>query len=91
MQAASVFPQTRAPAGSCRSRTLPARRSGKTLTGKRTGIIQKGIESASRACPKTCKRAEIMQKWDKFMSDILESNPDNSPVMAELKEVYRLE
>jgi L-rhamnose mutarotase len=36
-------------------------------------------------------RKEIMQKWDKFMSDILESNPDNSPVMAELKEVYRLD
>lgn len=36
-------------------------------------------------------RKEIMQKWDKFMSDILESNPDNSPVMAELKEVYRFE
>ena len=36
-------------------------------------------------------QAEIMQIWDKFMSDILESNPDNSPVMTELKEVYRLE
>ena len=36
-------------------------------------------------------QTEIMRKWDKFMADILESNPDNSPVITELKEVYRLE
>ncbi len=36
-------------------------------------------------------RTEIMRKWDEFMADILESNPDNSPVITELKEVYRLD
>jgi L-rhamnose mutarotase len=30
----------------------------------------------------------IMQKWWAFMKDIMESNPDNSPVSVSLKEVF---
>ncbi len=33
----------------------------------------------------------IVQKWWKFMSDIMSVNPDDSPVTTELKEVFYLE
>ena len=32
----------------------------------------------------------VMQKWWKYMADIMESNPDNSPVQTPLKEVFYL-
>jgi L-rhamnose mutarotase len=31
---------------------------------------------------------EIVQKWWKYMADIMETNPDNSPVSTELEEVF---
>lgn len=33
---------------------------------------------------------EIMKKWWAYMSDIMESNPDNSPVSTSLDEVFYL-
>lgn len=33
---------------------------------------------------------EICQKWWAFMADIMASNPDNSPVSQELKQVFFL-
>ena len=32
----------------------------------------------------------VMQKWWKYMADIMETNPDNSPVQLPLKEVFYL-
>jgi L-rhamnose mutarotase len=34
---------------------------------------------------------EVVQKWWKYMADIMEVNSDNSPVSIPLKEVFRLE
>lgn len=34
---------------------------------------------------------EIIQKWWAYMADIMETNPDNSPVSIPLKEVFYLE
>lgn len=34
---------------------------------------------------------QIVKKWWKFMSDIMEVNGDNSPVTMELKEVFYLD
>jgi L-rhamnose mutarotase len=31
-----------------------------------------------------------MQRWWKYMADIMESNPDNSPIQTPLKEVFYL-
>jgi L-rhamnose mutarotase len=31
-----------------------------------------------------------MQRWWKYMGDIMESNPDSSPVQTSLKEVFYL-
>ncbi|GAG94689.1 unnamed protein product [marine sediment metagenome] len=36
-------------------------------------------------------QTEIVQKWWKFMSDIMEVNEDNSPVIVMLKEVFYLD
>ena len=33
---------------------------------------------------------EIMKRWWKHMADIMETNPDNSPVSISLKEVFYL-
>jgi len=35
-------------------------------------------------------RHEIIRKWWDYMSDIMEVNPDNSPVSVELEEVFYL-
>jgi L-rhamnose mutarotase len=32
----------------------------------------------------------VMKKWWKYMSDIMEANPDNSPVSIPLQEVFYL-
>jgi L-rhamnose mutarotase len=34
---------------------------------------------------------EVVQKWWKYMADIMIVNPDNSPVSVPLREVFRLE
>jgi len=36
-------------------------------------------------------KTEIVKKWWAFMADIMETNPDQSPVSAELEEVFYLE
>jgi L-rhamnose mutarotase len=33
---------------------------------------------------------DVMQRWWKYMGDIMESNPDHSPVSVPLKEVFYL-
>src|SRR5688572_8157919 len=34
---------------------------------------------------------EIVQRWWRYMADIMHTNPDYSPVSVPLKEVFRLE
>ncbi len=36
-------------------------------------------------------QTEIVKKWWKFMADIMETNPDNSPLTKTLEEVFYLE
>lgn len=36
-------------------------------------------------------QTEIVRKWWKFMSDIMKTNPDNSPVTIPLEEVFYME
>jgi len=36
-------------------------------------------------------QTEIVQKWWKFMADIMKTNPDNSPVSVALEEVFYME
>ena len=34
---------------------------------------------------------EIVQKWWKYMADIMETNPDNSPISIPLEEVFYMD
>ncbi len=34
---------------------------------------------------------DVCQRWWKYMGNVMPSNPDNSPVSSELKEVFWLE
>ena len=36
-------------------------------------------------------KKEIVQRWWKYMADIMDTNADHSPVSTPLKEVFRLE
>lgn len=36
-------------------------------------------------------KTEIVQKWWKYMADIMKVNPDNSPISVELEEVFYME
>ena len=36
-------------------------------------------------------KTEIVQKWWAYMADIMETNPDNSPVSIPLQEVFYLD
>ena len=36
-------------------------------------------------------QTEIVQKWWKFMADIMKANPDNSPVTIPLEELFYME
>ncbi|HJX70315.1 MAG TPA: L-rhamnose mutarotase [Bacteroidales bacterium] len=50
--------------------------------------VQKVVgDSGSQDLGKT----EIVRKWWKFMADIMETNPDNSPVSIPLQEVFHLD
>ena len=44
-------------------------------------------ESSSQDLGKT----EIVKKWWKYMADIMETNPDNSPVTIPLEQVFYME
>ena len=34
---------------------------------------------------------EIVKKWWKYMADLMECNPDNSPVVVPLREVFHMD
>ena len=37
------------------------------------------------------KDSEVCQKWWAYMKDVMETNPDNSPVSTDLREVFHLD
>ncbi len=50
------------------------------------GVMQINSPEALDELPKH----PVMKKWWAYMKDIMESNPDNSPVSVSLKEVFYL-
>jgi len=50
------------------------------------GVLKVKDQLSLDALPKQ----EIMQRWWNYMKDIMEANPDNSPVSVPLKEVFYL-
>jgi L-rhamnose mutarotase len=48
-------------------------------------------KTRSSAGSQDLAKNEIVQRWWRYMADIMDTNPDHSPVSVPLKEVFRLE
>jgi len=48
------------------------------------------LKAADLAALDNLPASPVMQRWWQYMGDIMESNPDNSPVSVPLKEVFYL-
>ena len=57
---------------------------------ERTGILFAILQIADPKQLDTLPAQAVMQRWWAYMQDIMESNPDNSPVTTPLKEVFYL-
>ena len=49
------------------------------------------VQKQSGASSQDLGSTAIVQKWWAYMADIMDTNPDNSPVSVPLKEVFHLE
>ncbi len=58
---------------------------------KETNTLFGYIEIESEELWKSSADTEINRKWWDFMADIMETNPDNSPVSIDLYPVFYLE
>lgn len=58
---------------------------------KETNILYGYIEVESNEHWTESANTEICKKWWAYMADIMETNPDNSPVSMDLKEVFHLD
>ncbi len=56
-----------------------------------THILFAVLKIENPALLDTLPQHAVMQKWWAFMGDIMEANPDNSPVSKPLKQVFHLE
>ena len=56
-----------------------------------TNVLFGYIEVESRELWDKSADTEICRKWWDYMADIMETNPDNSPVSIDLTEVFHLD
>ncbi|WP_077621068.1 L-rhamnose mutarotase [Bacillus sinesaloumensis] len=49
------------------------------------------VEIESEEMWDAMSQTEVCQRWWAYMKDIMETNPDNSPVSKELKQVFYLD
>ncbi|MDH3650306.1 MAG: L-rhamnose mutarotase [Saprospiraceae bacterium] len=56
-----------------------------------TNILFAFQKVSSEGGSQDLKQTEIVQRWWKFMADIMKVNPDNSPVTVPLQELFYLE
>jgi L-rhamnose mutarotase len=56
-----------------------------------TNILFAYQEQAGSRSSQDLGKTEIVKKWWKYMSDIMETNPDNSPVTIPLEQVFYME
>lgn len=57
---------------------------------EQTGYLFGVLKAENTALVDDLKNSPLMQQWWQFMSDIMETNNDNSPVTTPLKEVFYL-
>ena len=58
---------------------------------KQTSTLFGYVEIEDAARWDAIAQTQICQKWWAYMKDIMPSNPDNSPVSKELKEVFHID
>ncbi|MBN2213509.1 MAG: L-rhamnose mutarotase [Bacteroidales bacterium] len=58
---------------------------------KETNILFAVQKVAGDSGSQDLGKTEIVQKWWKYMADIMETNPDNSPVSIPLQEVFHID
>lgn len=58
---------------------------------RRTNLLFSYIEIEDEEIWNESADSEISQKWWDYMADIMETNPDNSPVSFELEELFHLD
>ena len=58
---------------------------------KETNILYGYIEIENAELWDESANTEICKKWWAYMADIMETNPDNSPVSTDLVEVFHLD
>jgi L-rhamnose mutarotase len=56
-----------------------------------TNILFAYQEQTGESSSQDLGNLEIVKKWWKYMSDIMETNPDNSPLTIPLEQVFYLE
>jgi L-rhamnose mutarotase len=56
-----------------------------------TNILFAYQEQSGESSSQDLGAEEIVKKWWKYMADIMETNPDNSPVTVPLDQVFFLE
>jgi len=56
-----------------------------------TNILFAYQEQTGESSSQDLGSTEIVKKWWKYMADIMETNPDNSPVTIPLEQVFFLE
>lgn len=56
-----------------------------------TNILFAFQKVANEAGSQNLGETEIVQKWWKYMADIMKTNPDNSPVSHEMEELFFME
>jgi len=50
-----------------------------------------GVQQLSGQSSQDLGQQEIVQRWWEYMADIMDTNPDNSPVSIPLKNVFHLD
>jgi L-rhamnose mutarotase len=50
-----------------------------------------GVQQLSGKSSQDLGQQEIVQRWWEYMADIMDTNPDNSPVSIPLKNVFHLD
>lgn len=48
-------------------------------------------EQSGESSSQDLDETEVVKKWWKYMADIMETNPDNSPVTIPLEEVFHMD
>ncbi|MBX6381008.1 L-rhamnose mutarotase [Thermoflavifilum aggregans] len=58
---------------------------------RETNILFAALEIENEATYAALPQHPVMQKWWKYMADIMETHPDHSPISIPLEEMFYLE